>query len=178
MKVPPRGDALRPLFIAASSAQGLGVIHLIIGGLIIGLMILHLRDGATFAQLQSAVLLHCVILIFPGILYIIFSAFMQRRRVWAVIAALVLASLQTLSLLLMTASFLIWELMGGMDLKVLMTGGVMGIILAGYFVMIVQLARSFPSLKAGRTDLDRGFAPILTVQAEPAAPPATTDRTE
>src|SRR5437762_2260093 len=92
MPLPPRHDPSRPLLSSARSARGIGILQICLAFII---MILAMFISQRADQLIGTCAV-CGILALPGMLSVLFAHYIKRSRRWAIIAMIVLASLEML----------------------------------------------------------------------------------
>jgi predicted Na+-dependent transporter len=137
----------------------LGTLQISLAVVIIVVITLVSPPSRNYSQMLLGVSISClVLLMIPGVLSIVFAAFIRQRQRWAVISMIVLASLE----LLVLAPFLLRSLFSlPRNLAPL---AVIGLFLAALILLIVQLSRCFGALRIDAIDYDRGFAPIMPAQ--------------
>ena len=159
MELLPPHDPSRRLIWAARSARGVGWLQIALAGVIVFIA------GVTGAQSRRyygaliAAFLSCLIfLVVPGLLGILFASFIEKRKRWAIISTIVLASLE----LVVVAPFFARALLRFPNNVVPLI--VTSLFLVAIVLLIVQLSRCFGVLRTDAIDYDRGFAPIMRAQ--------------
>ncbi len=174
MALPPRGDPRRPLHLAASSCRVLGVLGLL-GATCAGLPLLAVRRGGLG---MAPALLPLAVLGGSGAAWMVLAHHIKRRRFWAVVTALVMASIATLGVLAMWAGMAYVMLSAQPGLMRERTFWIMlavyGLITLALAQLVYHLARSFPALKIAAPDEARGFD-VLPVAVLPSQPPTMGD---
>lgn len=174
MPVPPRGDPRRPLHLAASSCRVLGVLALILGTCAgVPILIRGTRGGPAILP----ALLSLAFFFVGGAGYLVLAHFIKRRRLWAIIAALVLTSIACLLFLMMAAGMLVVMLRyapGFQGQRVAWTALAVYVLIAVALGQLVyHLARSIGALKVIGPDEFRGFdvLPVAVLPTDPAGTP-------
>ena len=107
----------------------------------------------------------------PGLLYIVCAIYLKQRQVWALTAAIVVASLHLLFLLIGIVSFVLLARRTSMPIVPLaLIGGIMAVICLALAQLVFQLARSFAAMRLppyGQED--RGFEPVAVRPVVPAS---------
>jgi hypothetical protein len=165
MAVPPKGDPRRPLHLAIRSTRVLAVIFLLLGTCSFSPFFLRgPMPGSAGLFISMSVL---VFYIGPGVAYLVFSIYLKRRQFWAVVAALVLASIQ-----------LFLSLLGGVFFVVAMAAGqsrtpsvptavaviptaIIGLVVLALAQLVYHLALSFEAIKYAPAEELRGFEPLM-----------------
>ena len=166
MALPPRGDPRRPLHLAVRSMRILGILYLGLSTCVGSAFLRFGRGmGISFA-LIGAILFYVT----PGVCYVIFSIFLQRRQFWAVVASLVLAGVNVIliliSLVFMTVA--IAQSRGTVVEFAIPLGAVM-LILAALAQLIYHLSLSFEAIKYTPPG-ERGFEPLMASAYHPPTP--------
>jgi hypothetical protein len=99
MALPPRGDPRRPLHQAIRTTRFLGIGWVLVGACAVIPLLAGMGLDPGIPAPARVVLFRWLYYLVPGTLFLVFSMFMRRRRFWAVLGALVLASLINLSFL-------------------------------------------------------------------------------
>jgi hypothetical protein len=140
----------------------LGIILLALyAGFTVMMFLITRRRGPEFSFFA---LLAIAFYIVPGAAYLVLPIFMQQGRVWAVVGALILASIQFLYLLV-AVIWMAGDLFNGRtaigDKSMLI-----GIAVTGVFVLLLgrllyDLVRSFAAIKHLEFEERRGFEPLM-----------------
>jgi hypothetical protein len=161
MPLPPPGDPQRPFHLAIRSARLLGIVFLLIGSLaIFAVTIIPSRSPA-----RLFIILGALVWLTPGVLYAVFSAFLKRRREWAIIALIVLASIHGLFALILTIVAIVAANVIGI--------GVCLLWVLALAQLIQHLSKSFAAIRLLPMQAP-GFEPILLAPAAAAQPPPLT----
>jgi hypothetical protein len=169
MAVPPRGDPRRPLHLAIRSTRVLAIIFLLFGTcasiplLITGGMA---RRGGMF--LNAGILF---LYVGPGAVYLVTAIYLKRRQFWAVVVGLVMASIQSLFVLLAIAGILITMVRQPGSSIVLIPMGVLIFIILALAQLIYHLALSFDAIKYAPVEEQHGFEPLMAQPVEPPKAP-------
>jgi hypothetical protein len=162
MPLPPRGDPQRPLALAIRSTRLLGILLIAFSLLLlIPAMLISRRAGLWGA---SAVVLIVIATFYagPGVLYLICSIFMKQRKTWAVVVALVLASLNLILTLFSGIGLLLnIHVAPGQTRVLLVPLGIMLVFVAAFGQLIFHLSRSFTAIRTDPVTGHRGFTPVL-----------------
>jgi hypothetical protein len=160
MAIPPRGDPRRPLHLAVRSTRVLAIIFLLFGTcasipmLIQGALPMR---GRMFLNLGVF-----IVYVGPGVVYFVTAIYMKRRQFWAVILALVMASIQLLFALLGISVLLIAEMRRPASSVAMIPAGVL---------IFVILALSFNAIRYTPVEEQHGFEPLMAQAVEsPTAP--------
>jgi len=171
MAIPPRGDPRRPLHLAVRSTRLLGILFLLIGTLMSSLT---LRGGIPGRRGMVLTALLLLFYIGPGVVYLVTAIFLARRRFWAVVVGLVLASLQSLFVLFAIGSILI-DIMRHPSRSVAMIPMVVMIfVILALAQLIYHLSRSFEAIRYAPVEDQHGFEPVMAKAVE--APPEESSR--
>ena len=164
MALPKRGDPRRPLFLAIRSTRLLGIVLILFGLLALIPMMLVRRT-----RLIPLIFLGVgLIYITPGILYLLCAIFMKQRKSWAIILALVVASLQLLFTLFSAAMIGFQSRINIIPLVIVL------ILFAALGQLIYHLSRSFEAIKYAPPEEQRGFEPMILQPIPPTEPPRQT----
>jgi hypothetical protein len=161
MPLYPSGDPRRPLQLAVRSMRWLGIFLTIIGVLMLVSFAFFLRRGSVVSRLP---LLSTLVYLGPGVLYLLFAIFLARRQRWAVIAGLILASIQAV----LSAILFVVVLTQGPEAWLAIA--ICGLLVAALIQLIFHLSKSFEAIRLSETE-QRGFEP-LPVQTLPGTWPA------
>jgi len=170
MALPPKGDPRRPLHLAVRSTRMLAIIFLLFGSCA---FVPFLIRGAMPVNARVFLELGNVILYFgPGAVYLVTSIYLMRRRFWAVVVAIVLASIQLLLVLIGIISLLIVMMRQPIPQPVssfaLIPAGILLLIILALVQLIYHLALSFEAIKYIPVEEQHGFEPLM---AQPVEPP-------
>jgi hypothetical protein len=166
MALPPRGDPRRPLHLAIRSTRNFGIFFVLVGSFA-ATRLVTTRGGQTGALFvpSPAVLFAWLLYLVPGTLFLVFSVFMRRRRLWAVVGALVLTSLSALFVTLAAVAIVV-----AMNAEGEARPARVVVVLAAWTAteftiaqLIYRLARSLKAIKHvpfGAADDPRGFEPL------------------
>jgi hypothetical protein len=174
MPLPPRGDPRRPLYLAVGSMWVLGVLLVAFSLCAIGSFVFLLRSmnsrGGGASMPAWAPFVGVLTYLVPGVLYIVFAIFAGRRRLWAVIGALVLASIQCLftlfALVMMTLMAVTQTAMALFPLAIVL------LIVIALAQLMFHLAKSFEALRYPPFGQEEhGFEPIGVRPATPSGTP-------
>jgi uncharacterized membrane protein YqjE len=174
MALPPKGDPRRPLHLAIRSTRLLGGLFVLFGicGMAPALYIMRGGPGpAAGLLLASGTLMYLV----PGLLHIVFSIYLGHRKFWAVVGALVLASIQLL--------FVVFGAIGVVAMTISAAGPgqpfttimllLIVFVAAALAQLIYHLSKSFESIKYPPYGIEvRGFEAIPMAHAAGMPPPA------
>jgi hypothetical protein len=173
MALPPKGDPQRPLHLAIRSCRAAGGLFFLSGlGAAASVFLNPTRKGPP----PIGAILGAIAQFGPGVAFYVLAYFLKKRHLWAVIVALVLASLAFV--ITLAISLVLWWAMraaplispiGRIDLILL---AIIGLVLLEMGRLIYQLARSFDAIRYLPEAERRGFESILP----PAAHPSVSDR--
>lgn len=175
MALPPKGDPRRPLHFAIRSTRVLCALFLLTGSC--GMMRL-LRGGNPLSDLGGAVAATAGTLFYlgPGALYLVFSIYLARRQFWAVVGAIVLASVQLLVVIASGGIALIFLLNPHVGLEPVMAIPTLLILFVALALaqLIYHLSKSFEAIKHPPYGQEfHGFEPIIGNAT--VAPPQGSD---
>jgi hypothetical protein len=179
MALPPKGDPRRPLHLAIRSTRVLGVILLLFGTCALMPFMMYMSRagprGAASAPPMWMTFMVALVYFIPGALFMVLSMFLGRRQSWAIVCALVLASLLTFFFLFAFAGFVVGVLSRS-EPRAWMAIPVVLIALFGLAVgqLIYHLCKSFEAIKYPPFGQDfRGFEPlpVQRVMTAPVDPP-------
>ena len=179
MPLPPKGDPRRPLQLAVRSTRLLGGLLVLLGfcGSIPVMFVPGVRGGDPL--FTAIILIGAAAYFVPGMLYIVFSIYLGHRKPWAVVATIVLASIQLLFVLLGIAVLAVTFALPHSDLPptALVPVGIAALLAAALAQLIYHLSKSFESIRYEPVGAsDRGFEPLAVRPAtapEPVRPTAT-----
>ncbi len=107
----------------------------------------------------------------PAVCYVLFAHFLARRKPWAIIVGIVLASLNLLFVLFPTVGLIAIAVSDQTTPWLLIPAAVVAIFVAALIQLIYFLARSFESLRYPPEP--HGFEPIMAqAVSTPTEPPA------
>lgn len=173
MALSPKGDPQRPLQLAIRTTRSLGALFLVLGGCAsIPLFIEGFRAPAPGAAAAAPSIWRSLFsLLFylgPGILYLVFSIFLARRRLWALIATMALAGVQVILMAIAMAVLLVMlsSFAGGApSAMVWIPLAIMVVLIAAIGQLIYYCARSFPVIRQPLIEQQRGFEPLQVTAA-------------
>jgi len=170
MALPPRGDPRRPLHLAIRSTRLLGVIFLLAATCASLPMLLGggIWRGGRMLVFSIVVL---VIYVVPGAAYFLLSIFLGRRQFWAVVASLVLASIQLMFTLLAAIGITMAALSAPNGTFSIIIILLIYFVVAALVQLVYHLARSFEAIKHLPADQMRGFEPLMPDPAKQNNPP-------
>ncbi|HWE03278.1 MAG TPA: hypothetical protein VG326_12790 [Tepidisphaeraceae bacterium] len=172
MAIPPKGDPQRPLHLAIRSTRLLGIILVSFGLLALApiLMMARRRLGGVMISFLSIYFLAAIVYLVPGAAYLVIAYFLKRRRYWAIVTGLILASIQLVLALCVAASFVVmWLGQGlgqGLSPPAYIGGAVVALIILALTQLIYHLIKSFGSIKHVSIEEQRGFEPLIVSPAE------------
>jgi len=169
MALPPRGDPRRPLHLAIRSTRVLAILFLLFGTCAFIPMLMQggmPRRGGLFLGVSDL-----LFYIGPGAAYLVFSLFLRQRQFWAVVAALVLASIQLILTLFFAGALLIATLRQPNSSISLIAGGMVALVILALGQLIYHLALSFEAIKYGSVEQQHGFEPLMVQPVDLPAPP-------
>lgn len=170
MPLPRRGDPRRPLRLAIRSTRLLGGLFVLLG--FCGMVpVMFAPGGGGDVMFMALVGVGAAVYFVPGLLYIVFSIYLGHRKVWAVVATIVLASVQLLVVLLGIAVFAVTFLLPHSDLPAmaLLPMGIAALLAGALGQLIYHLSKSFESIRYEPVAAwDRGFEPLAV--RPPTAP--------
>ena len=150
MPLYPPGDPRRPLQLAVRSMRWLGIFLTIIGVLMLVSFAFFLRRGGVVSRLP---LLSTLVYLGPGVLYLLFAIFLARKQRWAVVAGLILASIQSV----FAAILFVFVLAQGPEAWLAIA--ICGLLVAALIQLIFHLSKSFEAIRLSETE-QRGFEPL------------------
>ena len=173
MAIPPKGDPQRPLHLAIRSCRAVGGLFFLSGlGAAANVFLNPTRKGLP----SIGAILGAIAQFGPGVAFYVLAYFLKKRHIWAVVLALVLASI---AFVITLASFVMlwWAThltpiampIGRIGLILL---AIVGLVLLEMGRLIYQLARSFDAIRYLPEAERRGFEPILP----PAIHPSVSER--
>jgi hypothetical protein len=167
MAVPPRGDPQRPLHLAIRSIRVLALLFLLVASCGFGSI---LAAGRRMPFIVGGAIL--VFYFLPGIAYVFFAIYMKQRKFWAVVAALVLASLQCFVALIALAMSIVLTFHAGGDPSAIIGLVTTAFVFAALAQLVYHLAKSFESIKYVPIEMQRGFEalpvqPIVPAETSP-----------
>jgi hypothetical protein len=160
MPIPPKGDPLRPLHLAIHWTRVLGGLLVVFATCVTIAFVLR-RGPMRGNSVPAFYFIFVVFYLLPGACFIVFSIFLARRRAWAVVASLCLASVGCLVVLGAIGVMIVLIVANrAADWRVMIPIGVMALILAALGQLIYHLARSFEAIHY-TAPAERGFEPIM-----------------
>jgi hypothetical protein len=170
MPLAPKGDPRRPLHLAVRSTRMLGILFVCMGTCGILPMLSGFGRGGVRRGVMMTKMMTVLSLVYflPGVLYILVAVFLRQRQFCAVVAALVMASIQCLLTLIGLVMVVGTVAIGARSMPsiALIPLGLLVFVIVALAQLIYHLARSFESIKYGPIEGQRGFEPIL-----PPSPP-------
>ena len=168
MALPPKGDPRRPLVLAIRSTRLLGIIFLAFGAISLLPLALGLGRGRGGNWAMTLfMIIGCLFYFVPGIGYIVCSMFLTRRQPWAIITALVLASINLLLVLFGLLGLVVAMASDNSGMPfILIPLAIVLIFVLALVQLIYHLSRSFESLRHPPDGI-HGFEPI---RAQPVLP--------
>ena len=164
MPRPPKGDPRRPLHLAIRSTRVLGALFVLLGLAVLAVPALYaLRGGGSAGGGVILMGVASLLYLVPGVLYVLCAIYLRRRQLWAVIVALVLASVQLLFLAIGLLGVVIGiaNSRGAATSFALVYLGLIGLVAAALAQLIYHLARSFEAIKHPPFGAEvRGFEPL------------------
>lgn len=154
MALPSKGDPRRPLHLAARAARVLAGLFLLFGLCTIPSAFFMPRAAGP-ATLIVAVMT-AMVYFAPGAAYLIFSIYMARRRLWAVIACLALTSIELL-IVFAGAVMSLFVLRRLPNTVMYITLGITAVVILALGQLIYYLIRSFDAIKYEPLEEPRGF---------------------
>jgi len=167
MAIPPKGDIRRPLHLAVRSTFLLGIVLLAASLLSTASMFLTQMRGATrFAVMTWGQIIEILFFFGPGIAYLLCAMYLRQRKMWALIVAIVLVTLQLLWILLMLRLLLTRSRAGSLfDLLDWIPLILLSLIVAALIQVLVLLSKSIATIEQPPIDIHRGFEPLATQRA-------------
>ena len=160
MPIPPKGDPRRPLHLAIRSMRLLGGMLVLFATCVTIAFVLR-RGPMRGSSVPAFYFIFVVFYLLPGTCFIVFSIFLARRRMWAVVASLCLASVGCLVALGATGVMIVLIVANrAADWGAMIPIGVMALIVAALGQLIYHLARSFAAVRYTAPE-ERGFEPIM-----------------
>jgi hypothetical protein len=162
MPVPAKGDPRRPLHLAVRSTRLLGIVFIVFGLLMLLVVPAAFRSrGAAAAGPPAAgppVWLGVVVAMMfmaPGVMYLVVGAFLARRKSWAVVVGIVVASVHGLFALLVFLRNLVVEPGNMVSLLIVLAW------VAALAQLIYHLSQSFAAIRYESDHVQRGFEPLF-----------------
>jgi hypothetical protein len=166
MALPPKGDPRRPLHLAIRSSRAFGIIFVLLGcATVVPLALTIARTGFSlrlirvFVQFASAI----SITFGPGLTYLVIAFYLKRRRRWAIVTGIVLASIQLLIASVGACFFVVFLFSegAGMEDFLLIPGAILGFAILASIQFICHLINSFEAIKYVSIEEQRGFEPLM-----------------
>ena len=168
MPFPRRSDPRRPLALAVRSTRAIGIVLLLFTVATAAPLLMSRRMFALGAPFMIMQLLGLMMYLAPAVIYLICSMFLQRRQFWAVVLALVIASIQ---LLLMLLAVIMLFAVSSLNQSpfLLIPIGIFALFILALAQLIYHLARSFEAIKFVPPEEGRGFELLSVGQANAGA---------
>jgi hypothetical protein len=163
MTLPPKGDPRRPLYLAIRSSRAFGIIFFLFGCVtVLPLAVTVGRLGFSFwilFQFASVVF----VTFGPGVTYLVIAFYLKRRRRWAIVTGIVVASIQLLIVLAATGFLAVYLFNEGprMEDALLIPAAIVGLAILALGQLIHHLAQSFEAVKHVPIEEQRGFEPLM-----------------
>ena len=169
-----KNDPQRPLRLAIRSTRILGIALLLISMVMVLPMAFLMRTGLGMPSMVLAIIA-TAFYIGPGVMYLLCAIFMKRRKTWAVIVALVLASLHLLSMSFFGISLLVGINPGpGQEPFFWVAICIVLLFAAAFGQLVYHLSTSFRAIRSMPVGGERGFAPVMP-PAKPQVDAHSTD---
>jgi branched-chain amino acid transport system permease protein len=172
-----KGDPRRPLYLAIRSVRLLGIVFLLLGSC--AFLTLFIPRGRVGPRLMVgpvlAIILVCVI---TGAANIVFAIFLKKREFWAVVASLIVASMQLLFALPGGIRLaMAWLTPGGSNAgtPLLIVTLVVGLVILALAQLVYHLALSFKAIQYIPLEQQRGFEPFMIHPIPPPPPNPPSD---
>ncbi len=168
MALPPQGDPRRPLHLAIRLMRLLGGIFVLVGTC--ATVPFFIRGGGRAGVGVSAwfLIVNVAFYLVPGAALFVLSTHLARRRIWAVVASIRLASMMGFVILAGIAVMLVLAVAERADWVMIVPIALMTLMLVAVGQLIYFLARSFAAIRSPAPE-ERGFEPIMAL---PVPPPA------
>jgi hypothetical protein len=167
MALPPKGDPRRPLHLAIRSTRLLGILFLLLGSCGSAGLFMGRRNAGMAFGVVGVIGLY----IAPGVAYLVFSIFLKERKFWAVLAALIVASVQLVFTLFLGATLGIFATkINGVGTPLAIMAIVVGLVALALAQLIYHLALSFKAIQYIPLEEQRGFAPVMIQHVQPPPP--------
>ena len=169
MAIPPRGDPRRPLHLAVRSTRVLAIIFLLFGTCASIPMLIHgavPMGGRMFLNLSVF-----IVYVGPGAVYLVTAIYLKCRRFWALILALVMASIQLLFALLGISVLLIAEMRQPAGSVAAIPAAILIFIILALAQLIYHLSLSFNAIRYTPVEEQHGFEPLMAQPVEPPTAP-------
>ncbi|MEA2734505.1 MAG: hypothetical protein QOE14_956 [Humisphaera sp.] len=165
MALPPKGDPRRPLHLAVHSLRLLGGVWILFSTCAMSPFFLFRGRGSALS-VSALIYLLPVFLFYvaPGASFIVLSVFVARKRAWAVIVSICLASLACLVALLGLAGIAYWLTSATFQPPMLFPLGLALLMVFAFAQLIYHLAKSFEVIRDAPPN-ERGFEPIMVPPA-------------
>ncbi|HWP39779.1 MAG TPA: hypothetical protein VNL70_02550 [Tepidisphaeraceae bacterium] len=161
MPLPPKGDPRRPLHLAVRSMRLLGIVLLILGSFSLMPVVAAIRRGPD-PRFAFAVVTVLMVYVVPGVLYLLGSVFLSRRRPWAIVVGLVLASVQLIFCLLGLIILLaVWTGQSDESFGIVVAGAATVLLSAAFAQLIYHLAKSFEAIRHPPIEELHAFQPLM-----------------
>jgi hypothetical protein len=166
MALPPKGDPRRPLHLAIRSTRLLGGFFVALGLFSLVPMLISAQAGRMVgmsAYFMAGAMVYAV----PGALYILCSIYLGRRQFWAVVAGLVLASIQLIFVLFAVFGAVVSLASSQNSLPVFfwIMVGLLAFVGLALAQLVYHLSKSFEAIKHPAPGEEvRGFEPVGVVR--------------
>ncbi|WP_428938455.1 hypothetical protein [Fontivita pretiosa] len=152
--------------------RSLGIVFLLMAGMSVlpAMMLLRGGSGAS-GRLMIAMAFYSMLYLVPGLLYLFCSIYLPRRRPWAIIVGLALASVQLLFCLpAMILALGVWLKTDEPIASIL--AAIMLLVVAALAQLIYHLAKSFQAIRYPPIEEVPGFEPLMVepIDAEQPGP--------
>jgi hypothetical protein len=174
MALPPRGDPRRPLHLAIRSTRLLGGLFVLFSFCAMTPLLFPASFGGSARGASVYVASAAAVYFVPGLLYIVFSIYLAQRKFWAVVGAIILASIQLLFVLisLLLAMIVVFAPHSSPGALMIIPLAVIALMGAALGQLTYHLAKSFEAIRyTPWGQEERGFEPIA-VRPAGAAPEA------
>lgn len=179
MPLPPRDDPQRPLALAIRSTRLLGIVMILLSFI----PLLSIGFAArSFSGLPAwieiiAISMILLLILGPGVMYLLCSIFMKRRRKWAIIVAIILSSIQ-LAWIGFSGATLIASIVEspGQNSGIFVAMGLIVIFMLAFIQLLVHLSKSFSSLRHIPIGGERGFSPIMVQPVEQSGAASSVEK--
>lgn len=149
------------MFLAMRSMRAMGFLLMAVG--VISTLPMMLGTGTRGLAAAGLIsFLSFMIYLLPGVLYFVFATYISRRRFWAVVAGICLASIH--------AIFAVLGIVGLATLMLTMSErarfiwipiGLCGLMLVALVQLLSHLVKTFEAIKYLPSDAQRGFEPLM-----------------
>ena len=165
MPLPPRGDPVRPVYLAVRSLRLLGVLFVLIGVIV---PLLALKHAGSYRALNPAIFLVSLTHLVPGLLYAVCAELLVRGRRPGVFAAMGLAMFHFILVAGHLTTYVQLLVLGEASVTFLFISLTIGfLVVAALGQLMFHLVKSLRVLRAPDESFDALAAP--EVQSTPAA---------